>query len=216
MSIIIPIDGIDTIEIHDVFDIIWIPDSNYNELELIGGENNLNFVQYSFEDNSMLIEDENQCNFFRNYKDRNQLVFRSGSINHWIIPGSVNFGMTDTLHCDSLTISFFGGINTVHLLVNSFKTNISLNGGTGKYILEGNSNLFYVYFFGNGVLEAQNFTNHQLYLRHKTTGDLRINPSQLLSVYMEGRGDVFYYSPIEEILIKNQLSDAGELIGLID
>ncbi len=215
-SELVSLEGIRHIEIHDVFDVIWIPDTVLCEVEIRGGEHNLSFIDYAQEEGKITFRNHNRCGFLRNDFPGVQLIVRSNAIHEWTIPGSISLEMTDTLHTDSVSFSFNGGINDVNLLINAFKTSISLNGGSGKYTIEGKSVLGYAYFFGNGIYEARHFENRQLYLNHQTTGNLHIKPTDLLSLKLEGRGNVYYYGPIHQINVQSTADYAGELIGPIE
>lgn len=209
----INIDQATALELNDIFDVIYIPDSA-EKIVLTCGENLYDGIKINSDSGIISFEDHNSCNFLRSYDHIPTLTIYSQYLSHFVIPGNINFMMEDTLLCDRFVFEAKGGVNTVDLKLNTKKLEFSVNGGTGDYSVSGFAGLAYVYFFGTGFYWAENLQTGYQYVQHRSTGDMHLNAKIELNIKFFSNGNAYYHLKPDTIVIDSS-QGSGNLYPFI-
>lgn len=209
----IPINEASIIELNDIFDVVYIPDTS-EMIVLTCGENLYDGIKIVSDTGKISFEDHNSCNFLRSYDHIPTIKIYSKTLSHFIIPGNINFFMEDTLFCEHFVFEAKGGVNTVDLKVHTKKLEFSVNGGTGDYTASGYASLAYVYFFGTGFYWAENLNTGYQYVQHRSTGDMHLKASVELNIKFFSNGNAYYHEEPDTIIIDHS-QGSGDLYPFI-
>lgn len=172
------------------------------------GENLLENVQVSVEENTLILKNETTCNLLRDYKlvkvyvtSPNLTEIRNAS--QWIIES------TNTLAYPNLTLltEDFNHENEYHtdggfdLQLDCAQLKISSN-GFSLYSLSGKvDHMFAGFYASNGRLEASELIVEDLEFFHRSSNQLIVNPQHSLKGEIRSTGDVISLNrpPIVEV-----------------
>ena len=201
---------IKSLELHDFIHVTLIH-NNENKVIVSGPENLLPEVITSLSDGTLLIDDENSCDWVRSFDvqprvivmaEVNQITnYSQGNIesfgpisenrfdiDNWQATGQINL----ELDCDSVFYRNHTGVSTTSLY------------GSSKYT--------YIYHNGLGPIDSQGLFSQKTSIRSNSINDVSIFADEKLVAWIEGSGNIMYSGNPEEIIV---IQDGnGEVISI--
>lgn len=179
------------------------------QVELESGEFLLNEISATVEEGRLIIRNENNCNFVRDYgistvyvtapniteirSSTGQLISSDGVLaypNLALISESFNNPETETTD------------GSFDLEVDSERISISVN-GIAYFELRGLTDSFVVFIAsGDSRIEAENLIAENVDVNHRGTNDVFVNPQQRISGVIRGTGDVISLNRPPEIEVE--------------
>ena len=170
-------------------------DSQY-AIKIVTGENLLNGISVSVEEDQLIITDNNTCNFMRDYgttkvyisspdirEIRSSTQFRISSVGTLNYPNiafiSENFNNGDALPLAEFTFD----INAERLSV--------ISNSLSNFYISGSVNQLYVGFFnGVGRFEGENLFANDVEVSHRGSNDIIVHPQESIIGVIRDTGDV--------------------------
>lgn len=160
------------------------------------GENLINDVQVKVLGNQLILTDNNNCNYVRDYgitkiyvEAPNLTEIRTSSQYEISSDGILNYNALTLLSEDFSGESQFT-VGDFRLAVNSETLNVVSN-NISSFYLEGTvTNFFAGFYAGSGRLESENLIAQNIDVFHRGSNDMHINPQQSLTGELRGTGDV--------------------------
>ncbi|OFX53945.1 MAG: hypothetical protein A2046_14400 [Bacteroidetes bacterium GWA2_30_7] len=197
------------ITINDPFQVYLIQDS-INKIELEGGENLINSVSTEINDNELIINNFNKCNWARSYKNSIiTLNIHFKKLDILYINGECDVFSKDTINSDVFRLDF-GGIGSLNIKVNS-KEFYLWQTGNGDFTISGKANYYLLGSLGSGNVYSNNLKSHFIDITSKSTADCYINTDNILNVTELGYGNIYYSGKPKSINIKTIVGN-GKLI----
>ncbi|MEO9513378.1 MAG: head GIN domain-containing protein [Flavobacteriaceae bacterium] len=186
-------------------------------VEIETGEFLRNEVSVEVEDDRLILRNENQCNYVRDY----------GLTTVYITSPNI----TEIRSSTGLSISSYGVLNypNLTLLSESFSNpevettdgffDLQLNSnsvsvvtnGIAYFKLEGNTDSFNIFIAsGDSRIEAANLISHEVSINHRGSNDVFVNPQQRISGLVRGNGDVISSNRPPEVEVEELFN--GRLI----
>lgn len=179
------------------------------QVELESGEFLLNEISATVEEGRLIIRNENNCNFVRDYgistvyvtapniteirSSTGQLISSDGILSYpnlALISESFNNPETETTD------------GSFDLEVDSERISISVN-GIAYFELRGLTDNFVVFVAsGDSRIEAENLIAENVDVNHRGTNDVFVNPQQRISGVIRGTGDVISLNRPPEIEVE--------------
>lgn len=191
---------------------ILIQDST-NKLVIRGGENLVNFIHWSIDNDQVLyLENNNKCNFLRKL---NQVI--TCEI-HFTTLGNIQFEGTEPLNSiDTLNLPFFtmlirDGAGSVNLTLKSLIINADISHGWGDYTLSGKTDFARISARSNGFCDVQNLKiTDSVLVISETVGNIKVSANGIpLRGEIKSFGDIWYYGTPSFISVKQ--NSTGKLI----
>jgi len=179
------------IQVNDIFDIILIQDT-IHKIVMEGSENLLPHVKTIIRNDTLLIENTLRCNWLRDY-EKVTLSVHFQDLVHLVTHAPVNVVSHDTIRCDNLEYFAIGEIGEADLVLNCnyFRFDDSYSTlGLFKFRGKTVKSRFYVNY-GSSV-DAGDLISEKADIYLKTIGDVYINVTEHLSVWIWGPGNIFY------------------------
>ena len=166
-----------------------------NSLTINHPENFMDDIEVKIIDDRLILENNSECKFFNGYKPaRVRLV--ALDVNEIRNASQFTVRSIDTLRFDTLTIiseDFLEKevpIGDFDLLINSQRLSIITN-DVSNFYLSGKTQNFNINFAsGQGKLESEKLEAQEIFLFHRGTNDLLVNPIQKISGEIRGTGNV--------------------------
>ncbi len=202
----------ETIVAKDIFN-VYISDDTTNSITIEGGENLIKNIFTEIENETLLIENQNTCNWTRSYKKDLYIYISATNLKNISIEGPINLYSTNTLKFDTLRIDINTGISSLDIDVDNSHTSLRIHSGTGDYKLSGKTNYSYLYSCGNSYINAQNLITNFTHIVHRSTGSSNVNVKEKFLIENIEHGTVYYTGNPDEKTIQN-ISKNGSLIKL--
>lgn len=204
------LDNFRIISIYDPFQVYLIQDS-LNKIELEGGENLLNLVSSDINNNELIIQNNNKCNWSRSYKKSIiTLNIHFVTIDSLYIVGECDVFSKDTINFDRMRLNF----------ESTGTLNIKLKGdnldfwqiGNGDFTLEGNVISYFIGSIGSGNIFSKNLHSHFVYVTARHTANCYIYTDKILDIIELGYGNVYYSGDPDSIYVKT-INGNGKIIA---
>lgn len=176
-----------------------IKEGDSQKVEIETGENLLNDISAEVSNNTLILTNNNTCNFVRDYGITKITVttdvlneIRNSSEQAVRSEGILTFNslklISDNFQSDYINIGDF------HISVNNANLEIISNGISNFYI-DGTTTNFNVGFFAaDSRLEAKNLLATNINITHKSSNDMLVNPQEKITGNIYSIGDVIAYN----------------------
>jgi hypothetical protein len=209
---IIDLDSFEYIDINDLFNVVLIQDST-NKLEIKGGKNVIQKVEFTQNDTLLSIENTNTCNWTRSYQEVIELDIHFTELKRVGIYGQVYLTNRDTIYSSDLSIVVYSKASKANLTVNTNQFRFSLWEATGEYYLHGKTNYSYYGTGRYGYIYAKDLKSKYVRASNESTGDIYVNADNSIQAWLSSYGNIYYTGNATDITIEEE-SSTGKLIKL--
>ncbi len=190
-------------------------DSNYT-VSIETGENLLNDIEVKVVDERLILTDNNNCNFVRDY-GVTKIVITSPNLTEIRSSSQYDVSSEGVISYEQLTLISEDFNNASEFAVGDFRFEVDMENlrtvanNLSFFYIEGQvDNLYIGFFAGASRFEGENLMAQNISVYHRGSNDMIVNPQLSLTGILRGTGDLISVSQppvvdIEEIYI-------GELI----
>lgn len=179
--------------------------SEQHNVKVVTGENLLNDVDISLDNNQLIISDFNHCNFVRDY-NITKVYVTSPNIEEIVCSTQYPISSVDTLNYDQLNLVSENyqkpdvhSVGDFDLTVNCNKLNVFSN-GVSIFNIDGQVNdLFVGFYSGVGRFEGKALKAENAKIFHDGQNDIIVNPQQSLSGQLRSTGNVLSFNEPPEL-----------------
>lgn len=202
-------DDFKIITINDPFTIFLIQDS-LNKLELIGGENLISSISSEINNNELIINNHNKCNWARSYKkSKITLNIHLTQLDSLYIIGECDVFSKDTLFLNKCRIDV-QTVGSVDLKVKA-KELIFWPIGNGDFTISGSTNYYFLGSLGAGNIYSNNLKSHFTTVTCRSVANNYVYSDNILIIDELGYGNIYYYGNPDSVYVKKYTGD-GKLI----
>ncbi len=165
-----------------------------NKLVVKAGENLIKKIITRINKDSCLeITNENRCNWMRSYKNPIDIYLTFTTLSDIEYHSVGNIDNTDTLRLDSLKINVREGAGIIKLCVDTHEFFTHIHRGTATIESFGKTGVSFVYSAGFGLVDNRNLDAGIVYMRTKSSNDVYVRVSYLLTANIGNIGNVYYF-----------------------
>lgn len=183
-----------------------------NKVVIIGGENLINDINVTVENQKMTIENNNKCAFLRSYDEVVEVEIHFIKLINIEFEGTDEVICPDTIQTTDFTLLIRDGAGAFDLKLNANSISVVISHGWGNYTVSGNVNYakFQIASNGYGNAYGLNVAN-ELIAISSTTGLVEVNANQCdLLAEINNSGSI-HYKGIPSIIQFNNYG-TGQLI----
>lgn len=182
---------IDSLYIYHNLDVdIYFSDQNYIEIE--GGKNVVEFVKSETEGTSLKLENQNSCDFLRNFDQDIKVRLYLKSLITFEYYGSGTITFHDSIEGSQFWVRSFGASGTTNLLLNTTGINLQIEDGTSDVNITGKSRNLSIYMTGSSVVNASDMDLFYCGVVTESTGDCKVCPVNGVECTLRAIGDIGY------------------------
>lgn len=187
-----PVPEFNVLQINDALNITLTQDT-FNSIKIKGGENLIPFIKTENQENTLIIWNDNTCNFLRSYKKDLSVTLTYKSLDSIAIFGQCKLFSTNANTSTSpVYIEVMSDIASCDLKFDNAHIRLYVWDATGDYAFSGNTEYFYVLNRGTAFVRAENMVAKICSVKNRSTGDVFINVTDELKVELTNLGDIFY------------------------
>ena len=197
-----------SVRIYGIYDIILIQDST-NRM-VITGKNDINSITANITGDTLTIDDHKKMYF---NTSKNKIVLHFRNLQDLKTYNPVTVSNTDTLRANYFNFDGLGEIAEARFTVDCDYFSMGNSANTlGFLYVKGKSNDCYLFNRYGGAIIADSLSCKNAIIVNESVGDVYVNASDNIKVYIWGPGNIYYYgSPVIEIAEKR---GEGRLIQL--
>lgn len=200
----IELPAFDKLFLKEHIEYILIQDST-DKLVIKGGENLVNFIHWSIDDDQVLfIENNNKCNFLRKLNQVITCEIHFTNISNVQFEGTEPMKSLDTLNVPYFVLMIRDGAGSVNLKVNSLIINADISHGWGDYTLSGKTDFARIAARSNGFCDVKDLKiKDSVYVSSETVGKIKVAAEGIpLRGEIKSFGDIWYYGTPSFISVK--------------
>jgi hypothetical protein len=205
------ITSFDSIAVYNNINLFLKQDSIYS-VSVEAGENLMNKIVTRIENNQLILENNNTCNWVRSYDYPINVYVSTPRLwkLYYLSAGDVQ--SANTLYFDSLMVEAWGGAGSIHLTLDVFSVFVYLHQGSSDIHLKGNCGIASLVSGGYGLLDASTLVSGYVFVSSRSSNDCYVNANQELYATIESIGNIFYYgSPTK---INTTINGSGSVIAM--
>ena len=183
------VQSITDIEVYNNVNVI-ITQNTFSSVTVEAGENLIGKVTTIMHGDTLVIRNENKCNWVRSYKHEitaHVTVKDLRKINHW---GYGKISSANTIQSNGLSISI-NGSGDVELNINVPYCFSDMH-KSGDLILKGYAGTSGLWASGNNWIRCEELKTDTTFIESRTTGDCFVNASSRFQALLGGTGDIYY------------------------
>jgi hypothetical protein len=206
-----PLDDFHLMTLHSHMAFELIQDS-LNKIEITGGENLVNLIDFSVKDGMLEIKNRNKCSFLRNAKKELLVRIHLTKIQNIHYEGSEYLKSVGQIKSDYFTLQIRDGAGPVSLNLKSVFIDADISHGWGDYTLTGETQSARLSARSNGYFDAfgLNITD-SVYVASDTPGTIKVRADGIpFYGYAKNSGDVWYvgHPTVTNVILTGE----GELV----
>jgi hypothetical protein len=190
------VDAFDKITVYEGIELI-VKDEPTQKVVVETGEYLLNDIEVNLENGTLILKNNNTCNFIRDYditkvyvSSPNLIEIRNGSGLPVSSEGVLNYNNLTLVSEDFNATYVTHTDGDFNLQVNSERINITFNNLSNIFISGNVNNLFIGFYSGDSRFEGANLIAEDITIFQRSSNNMIINPQQSLKGEIRGTGDV--------------------------
>jgi len=197
------------IEIYSYFN-VYLKQDTISKIEIEAGETEIENIETSINDSTLIIRDKNTCRFIKGYSEK-KLFISVDTLTSVTVHDGINLYSIDTIKQEVLTIKFLSDIGFCDLTFDGGNLDFEVWYSSGDFILRGKAEYLYLNIDELGFVDARNLETESCYVYNNSMGDAHVKTNGLLQVLLNNSGNIYYSGfPSEIQLIEKKGS--GKLI----
>lgn len=191
---------------------LFIRQDSIHKVSVEAGENLMDKIVTRVENNQLILENNNTCNWVRSYEYPINIYVSTPRLWNLYYLSAGDVESTNTLYFDSLMVEIWGGAGTIRLNLDVYSVFAYLHQGSSDIHLRGNCGIAYLVSGGYGLLDASNLKSSYVFISSRSSNDCYVNTNQELNAIIESIGNIFYYGSPKNI--NTTLNGSGAVIAL--
>lgn len=197
----------ENVEVHDKVE-VYLEEGPAYQVRIEGGKNVIKLIKTDVDNGTLVIKNDNKCNFMRSYKRKIKVYVTTPRYKFIVHDGVGTIYCSRPLKSDSIEYRVYNS-GDLHLDVDNTHNFGKVN-GMGDIYMGGKTDYHLVYVHGEGWVNAKDLQAKVSDLVLKTSGLTYVNASQALIVLIERTGDVYYNGDPSVVNLKR--TGSGQLI----
>jgi hypothetical protein len=198
--------------VYNEVDVVWKYDSSQNvSITWIGPENLLNYVSAEWNEDELIIDHSDRCEWARRLDLKVKAEIVSPSWESATLRGQGEFIMDSVWRGSNVTIETYASASRAKLRVDADTVTVKLHAGPAEVSLEGMANVIEAYSSGIGSLDASSCEAHRAFVNQSGVIPLHFTASDYAFVSINASGDAVIHGGLPEYL-SVELNSTGELI----
>jgi hypothetical protein len=189
---------------------LFLVQDTVNYAVIKGGKNLISSIETSIVDNTLIIKNNNNCNFTRSYKRQLIIYLHFKKMDELIYRGTGPITSVNTIVNESFTFNCWEGTDTVNLNLDAPLVYANIHTGVADLIVKGNTNQLFAYARSSGTFRMQQFICKNVYTNNISSRNHYFYVQNKLEALVQYVGNTYYKgNPAEVIKTEN---NQGKLI----
>ena len=193
----IPVESFSKIKVYRGIEVV-ITEGAETKVQIQAGENFINDIEVKQYGNQLVFKDNSGCNWVRDY-GQTKIFITTPTLEEIYSKTDRDISSNGVLTFPNLNIISFdrdadgesgAGTGDFILEINNNSLTIGNNNVSRFYLSGQTNNANFNFYFGDGRIEAEQFTIQNLYVYHRGSNDMIVKPMQSLTGTLNSTGNV--------------------------
>ena len=172
---------------------VFLTFASTQSVEVRAGKNIIPGIKTVVEDNTLIISNQNTCNWVRSYDKPIEVHIHTPALDSIVYQASGNLTSTNQFKADSIRLDVLEGAGSISLWIDMVKSQYNLQYGTVDLTVKGNCHICYLYSGAYGPADLRDLETVYTFMTSHSTNNCYVRASLELEVKIENVGDVYYY-----------------------
>jgi hypothetical protein len=172
-------------------------------IDIKAGKNLLPKITTEIQNDTLIITNNNKCNFVRNFTDSILVELHFTNVSYLRYESSGNVSSKGKIVLSKFNSDTWNGSGKIDLDLICDDVSFAYHTGPADLILRGKGERIYLYCAGQGYLKTQNFSAKKAQINSIGSGGILVNSAQELIGDMGGEANVEYYGNPSVVAINN-------------
>jgi len=197
------------IETYDHFK-FYLQNDTVHQVRIIAGEELIPYIETYVKNDTLIIKDNNTCNFLKNYPDK-KIYISVDTLKSMDIYGASDVFTLDTFNVHSCKLRFLSNIGTCDLTVNAYVFQLQIWYASGDFKVKGYAYSSYLSAERTSFIYADSLENKLCHAYNNSKGEVHVQSGDRLYYSIKNTGNI-YYSGTPDTIIVQEHSGSGLLI----
>jgi hypothetical protein len=199
----------DSIRLERRIELYLVPDTiNYAEVE--AGRNLLPKIRTDLQGNTLVIRNDNRCNWVRSYEIPVRVYLHHTGIRHIVNFGTGKIISTDTLRSPEITLEFRDASSDVNLRVNNQRVHIIQHTGASDVKIFGKTGELSVYMSSLAWGDYRALAAAKVYVESRSAADCFVRATESYFFRLRAAGNIYYSASAP--LLGKEVTGSGNLV----
>ncbi len=205
--------NVNHIELHNNIN-LYLTQDTIKDARLVveAGENLLSKILTDTHENTLVIRNQNTCNWVRSFEKPINVYLSLPRIDSIMYRSSGDLVSMNTITNDSIKLDVWEGAGSIILDIQTIKSEFYIHYGTAYVEITGHSSVNFIASLSHGQVNCLGLQTGYTYMRTTSPNDCYVNASTVLSVEIDNIGNVYYKGDPSDLSIFG--SGSGSLIKL--
>ncbi len=197
------------IDAYDNFQ-IYLQNDTVHKVLIETGEKLMPFIETYVQNDTLIIKDNNTCNFLKNYPKRT-IYISVDTLKHIDINNAADLFTVDTFRVKSCSVRFLGDIGSCDLSVDAYVFQLQIWYASGDFKIKGKAYSSYLSAEQTSFIYADSLQNTVCHAYNNSKGDIYAQSGRYFYYRLKDTGNI-YYSGNPDTIIVQEHSGTGKLI----
>lgn len=189
---------------------IYLQNDTLHKVRIETGEKLMAFIETYVQNDTLFIEDNNTCNFLKNYPER-KIYISVDTLKSMYINDASDLFTVDTLHVKSCSVRFLGDIGSCDLTVDAYIFQLQIWYASGDFKIRGNTYSSYLSAEQTSFIYADSLKNTVCHAYNNSKGSIYAQSGKYFYYKIKDTGNI-YYSGNPDTIVVQEHSGSGKLI----
>ena len=197
---------------NDIFK-IYLRNDTVHKVQIVTGEKLIPYIETYVANDTLIIKDNNACNFLKNYAEK-KIYISVDTLKNMDINGASDVFTVDTFKIKSCKIRFLSKTGSCNMNINAYIFQLQIWYASGDFKVKGKA---YASYLSNNVtsfIYADSLVNTICYAYNNSKGDIYVQSGEYFYYRIKNAGNI-YYSGEPDTIIVQEHSGTGKLIKMI-
>ncbi|MCF6242930.1 MAG: DUF2807 domain-containing protein [Bacteroidales bacterium] len=197
------------IDAYDNFQ-IYLQNDTVHKVLIETGEKLIPFIETYVQNDTLIIKDNNTCNFLKNYPER-KLYISVDTLKGMSLNGASDLFTVDTFRVKSCSIRFLADIGSCDLSVDAYVFQLQIWYASGDFKVKGKAYSAYLSTEQTSFIYADSLESTICHAYNNSKGDIYTQSGKYFYYRIKNTGNI-YYSGKPDTIIVQEHSGSGLLI----
>ncbi|MFB6257896.1 MAG: head GIN domain-containing protein [Flavobacteriales bacterium] len=186
------IKGVRAIELHDHVELV-IEKSANEGVEVRAGKNLIPLIKTKMEEDTLVIRDENTCDWVRSYEPVPKVTVRTKALTHLFNHSTADISCKGSIQGPRFHYAQWNGMGNVELTLHTDTCWLKAHTGSGDLRCHGSSDMAYLYSSGTAFLRLRDLECQKAWATNKGSGNMYLNVQGELKAFVHSLGSIYYH-----------------------
>lgn len=181
---------------------IYLQNDTAHKIRIVAGEKMIPYIETYLQNDTLIIKDNNACNFLKNYPE-NKIYVSVDTLKSMDVYGASDIFTVDTFKTYSCKIRFLADVASCNLTIDAYIFQLQIWYSSGDFRLRGKAYSSYLNAGQTSFIYADSLTNTICHASNTGKGDIYVQSGKWFYYAIKNTGNIFYTGQPDTIIVQD-------------